>query len=198
MVWRVRPQPRSGLLGPRREVLALYGLPHGAKSMKISYIEESGGHDDRIEFRIGKEELYSLPEEARMRVAALLQRGQFEDVIEALTIIEVGRGGTIDMDFDTIFRDIHAGAEDLWERLHKQYGDTNPFESPYSGQQAYAQARHHQAGARCYVILGVPPSASKAEIKLAFRKLAKEHHPDRGGDPKKFQEIQEAYEEAIK
>jgi len=45
-----------------------------------------------------------------------------------------------------------------------------------------------------YDILGVSKNASKEEIKQAFRKLAIENHPDKGGQKEKFQEIQEAYE----
>lgn len=45
-----------------------------------------------------------------------------------------------------------------------------------------------------YDILGVKRDASDAEIKKAFRKLAQKHHPDTGGDEKKFKEISEAYE----
>jgi curved DNA-binding protein len=44
-----------------------------------------------------------------------------------------------------------------------------------------------------YQTLGVPRGASPDEIKRAYRKMAANHHPDRGGDTAKFQEIEEAY-----
>lgn len=45
-----------------------------------------------------------------------------------------------------------------------------------------------------YKTLGVPRNATQDEIKKAFRKLARQHHPDAGGDEAKFKEINEAYE----
>ena len=49
-----------------------------------------------------------------------------------------------------------------------------------------------------YEVLGVPRTASQKEIKAAFRKLARKHHPDvNPGDPgaaEQFKEINEAHE----
>lgn len=45
-----------------------------------------------------------------------------------------------------------------------------------------------------YNILGVGREASSEEIKKAFRRLAHEHHPDKGGNQDKFKEINEAYQ----
>jgi curved DNA-binding protein len=45
-----------------------------------------------------------------------------------------------------------------------------------------------------YQTLGVGKNATEEEIKKAYRRLASQHHPDKGGDTAKFQEIQTAYE----
>tara|TARA_B100001250_G_scaffold114173_1_gene96647 strand:- start:549 stop:878 length:330 start_codon:yes stop_codon:yes gene_type:complete len=48
-----------------------------------------------------------------------------------------------------------------------------------------------------YKVLGVEDNAGEAEVKTAFRKLAKQYHPDKNKDPKAksiFQNILTAYE----
>jgi molecular chaperone DnaJ len=45
-----------------------------------------------------------------------------------------------------------------------------------------------------YQILGVDRDAGDEEIKRAYRRLAREHHPDTGGDEEEFKELTTAYE----
>ena len=45
-----------------------------------------------------------------------------------------------------------------------------------------------------YDVLGVAHTASQEEIKNSFKLLAKQHHPDLGGDASKFKKISEAYQ----
>jgi DnaJ-like protein len=50
-----------------------------------------------------------------------------------------------------------------------------------------------------YGVLGLPRGASLDDVKRAYRRLAKEHHPDSGGERtlKRFLEIQAAYEQLV-
>lgn len=49
-----------------------------------------------------------------------------------------------------------------------------------------------------YSILGVSKTATQGEIKTAYRKLVLKEHPNKGGDPEKFKNVQRAYEELTK
>ena len=44
-----------------------------------------------------------------------------------------------------------------------------------------------------YETLDVAPDATLADIKAAFRRLASQHHPDRGGDTARAAAINDAY-----
>jgi curved DNA-binding protein len=49
-----------------------------------------------------------------------------------------------------------------------------------------------------YGVLGIATDADKAQVKIAFRNLAKTCHPDRqGGDESRFKEINQAYSTLI-
>lgn len=66
---------------------------------------------------------------------------------------------------------------------------------PIVGRQGASQVRCKRD---YYEILGVERSASDDQIKRAYRKLAKQHHPDRNPDDpaaeQKFKEVQQAYQ----
>lgn len=47
---------------------------------------------------------------------------------------------------------------------------------------------------KLYDVLGLSQSASRDEIKRAYKKYAVQHHPDKGGDEEKFKEVASAYE----
>lgn len=44
-----------------------------------------------------------------------------------------------------------------------------------------------------YQVLGVERTAPKEKIRRAYRRRAQQHHPDRGGDPARMAEINQAY-----
>jgi DnaJ-domain-containing protein 1 len=47
---------------------------------------------------------------------------------------------------------------------------------------------------KALAVLELPPNATRQQIKRRYRVLAKQHHPDRGGDPQQMQRIIAAYE----
>lgn len=49
-----------------------------------------------------------------------------------------------------------------------------------------------------YAVLGLEPTADIQAVKLAYRRLAARHHPDKGGDAEQFLEIRQAYEDLMR
>jgi len=54
-------------------------------------------------------------------------------------------------------------------------------------------ARDARDARRAYDVLGVDERSTPDEIRSAFRKAALLHHPDKGGDRARFDEIVDAY-----
>jgi len=49
-----------------------------------------------------------------------------------------------------------------------------------------------------FEVLGVSESASKDEVKIAFKILAQTKHPDAGGDSQEFQDLMSAYQDGMR
>lgn len=74
-----------------------------------------------------------------------------------------------------------------WAKTGKCINATCPrIPTPGPDPANYTVADHYQT-------LGVDRSASPEDIKRAYRRLASQHHPDKGGDTARFQQIEEAY-----
>ncbi len=74
---------------------------------------------------------------------------------------------------------LRMGAQALWGSF------ANPVRPLLERQQALS-------------VLGLPPNATRQQIKRRYRALAKKHHPDRGGDQRQMQRIIAAYELLMK
>lgn len=85
----------------------------------------------------------------------------------------------LDMDMleKTTQQDIESALNNFWKRLHE--------ETVFTGGGLRAKALE---------ALGLREGVTAQEIKISYRRLAMQHHPDRGGDQEKLQQINEAME----
>ncbi len=81
--------------------------------------------------------------------------------------------------FGLLWETLRLSARLLWKST------ANPVRPALQRQQALA-------------VLGLPANATPAQIKQRYRKLAKQYHPDLGGDPRKMQRLTAAYELLMK
>jgi DnaJ like chaperone protein len=68
-----------------------------------------------------------------------------------------------------------------WARLHRQGGGKSAGDGPYHdpGGRGYRPATAVNSLDQAYRVLGLQRDASPPEIKLAYRRLLKQHHPDK-------------------
>jgi len=99
-----------------------------------------------------------------------------------------GRGGEL--------ADHHAGEE----ALAAYYLDWNHWRSTTAQEVAgllgwfQTELEQHQPRRQALAELGLPADAGPELIRRRYRQLAARHHPDRGGDPRRFIAIRRAWE----
>ena len=75
----------------------------------------------------------------------------------------------------------------------ERWGTSEMVDAAFTG---FAALPSGAGGTSWWDVLGVPPDASWDTIGAVYIGLAKQHHPDLGGDPQEFQRITEAYRQA--
>lgn len=81
------------------------------------------------------------------------------------------------------------------QRTYKTYDpETEGYGNPDQWRAVFAQLFAPMRDDEPYAVLGVGASATWAEIKTAYRKLASSTHPDHGGTAESFCRVREAFE----
>ncbi len=81
-------------------------------------------------------------------------------------------------------------------RAIARHGATEMLEQAFTGFQALPPART-EASTPWWHVLGVDQLADEGAIKIAYRRLAEQHHPDKGGDHAVMSRLNAAYDEAL-
>jgi hypothetical protein len=85
-----------------------------------------------------------------------------------------------------------------FESTGKATGGSRWYNTYYTDPAIYFAERRSMAHRPdCFVRLNVPAGATAEEIKAAYRRLARNTHPDAGGDAEEFKQVQVWYEQAM-
>jgi DnaJ-domain-containing protein 1 len=80
--------------------------------------------------------------------------------------------------------------------FNERYGGGSNYKYQNYGQKG--GTRPNQAVTDPFKDLGVDNKASDDEIKTAWKRLMRQHHPDAGGDPEKAKQVNAAYQEILR
>ena len=119
----------------------------------------------------------------RTKERVFVERDEYDSVNRAHDLKYCGPFDipTCCFDRDVLERDCKVYSHRHWGYLTT---DPNP------PQPAWGRSPHLE-------LLGLQEGAGSQDIKRAFRRLAKRHHPDKGGDAERFKGLQAAYEQAL-
>lgn len=102
--------------------------------------------------------------------------------------IAVDRYQTVEANLQAIHHIIEA------RRTELRHGTLALVRATFQGFKALPE---HAAGRTCWQILGIPAGSTPDQIQQAYRKLALERHPDRGGSNAAMSELNDAYNHAF-
>eukprot|EP00930_Biecheleria_cincta_P082977 TRINITY_DN72616_c0_g1_i1.p1 TRINITY_DN72616_c0_g1~~TRINITY_DN72616_c0_g1_i1.p1 ORF type:complete len:1274 (-),score=294.67 TRINITY_DN72616_c0_g1_i1:108-3929(-) len=119
---------------------------------------------------------------------------------------ELDHSGTFVLDDQALVRELRISAKEAeeeadnlsaqrLEELNRSVDEYILRQMCFKSDIVHEIARLHENSA--YSILGVSSDATDAEIKKAYRIVAMQCHPDKGGDKEEFQELHEAYEKIM-
>lgn len=86
-------------------------------------------------------------------------------------------------------------ATGLWPRVMEAFREMRGEPSPSGSSGGPKSAPKSLDRDICFRMLGLSPSATWEEIERAYRKKAKLHHPDLGGDEDTMRALNEAYQQ---
>jgi len=97
--------------------------------------------------------------------------------------------------FDKIWKNMRAltlALESL--RRLERYGCEQLMNTAFEGFKALPPGEEPMTPERALELFGLREDADPEVIQVVYRRLAKKHHPDGGGDERRFREIRAAYE----
>jgi DnaJ family protein C protein 3 len=124
---------------------------------------------------------------------------QLDEIKRAMVYCE----RVLEKDVDNIFARIARGEDHMAaDRLEEAVQDLRKAFELSGNRDASIHARLQKAERKLklskskdyYKVLGVARDADEKTLKKAYRKLAREHHPDKGGSPEKMAQINEAFD----
>lgn len=107
------------------------------------------------------------------------------------TCIAVDRYAKVEDNLQAIHHVIEA------ERTKLRHGGLNLVRAAFRGYAALPPPPK-QTLRPWNTILGVPLNADLAAVESAYKRLRSSSHPDKGGNPEAFNEVQRAYEQAVR
>jgi hypothetical protein len=101
--------------------------------------------------------------------------------------------------FEKVWENVNAIARTLQSlRTIDRYGVSDFLNRSFTGFAALPEPIATPYKREWWVVLGVPPNASASLVRDAFKIKVKMVHPDMGGSVEAFNELQRAFDEALK